>query len=232
MIKLLCRWDFNLIVTLMTTSTVIPHIVAFQRNIYFSTFRSSMSFCVPVSCNENNADKKTRGRYGSTCLSMGKMRNKQADLQRKMMMAKQQAAQKGKGGNECGNNETERMTDEEIKERNDRKRFEELLKSHSISNSDVGEEASEIYLSQEQEEENIDAYRKFSIIYEIWKISSRLIYDPNSLPQSHILSCAFAFLSCKQGKVWIDCLRETQHLLRCLKNWFPSSQKTPLVDLR
>lgn len=92
---------------------------------------------------------------------MGKMRNKQAELQRKMMLAKQQAAQKAnEGGGESSSKAGEekmRMTDEELKEMNDRKRFEELLNS---SMGSIGAESSDNYLSQEQEEENIDAYRK------------------------------------------------------------------------
>lgn len=91
---------------------------------------------------------------------MGKLRNKQAELQRKMALAKQQAAQKasesddGKGGKA-------RMTDEELKEANDRKRFDELLNSQSAS---IGAKSSDSYLTQEQEEENIDAFRKFWIV--------------------------------------------------------------------
>eukprot|EP00535_Pseudo-nitzschia_heimii_P009518 CAMPEP_0197184494 /NCGR_PEP_ID=MMETSP1423-20130617/10007_1 /TAXON_ID=476441 /ORGANISM="Pseudo-nitzschia heimii, Strain UNC1101" /LENGTH=271 /DNA_ID=CAMNT_0042635315 /DNA_START=107 /DNA_END=922 /DNA_ORIENTATION=+ len=102
----------------------------------------------------------TRGGYGSTCLSMGKMRNKQAELQRKMAIAKEQAAQREKECNAYVGKETERMTDEEIKEMNDRKRFDELLNSNPVLISGISEKGSETYLSKEQEEETIDAYQK------------------------------------------------------------------------
>jgi len=80
------------------------------------------------------------------------------------MLAKQQTAQKTNVGDARTSSKTGeenmRMTDEELKEVNDRKRFEELLNSHSASiGADDGIE-SESYLSQEQEEENIDAYHK------------------------------------------------------------------------
>lgn len=90
---------------------------------------------------------------------MGKFKNKQAELQRKMMLAKQQAAQKTNGGDDSITCDKKgRMSDEEVKEANDRKRFEELLNSHSAS---IGaEKSSDNYLTLEQEEETIDAYRK------------------------------------------------------------------------
>ena len=71
------------------------------------------------------------------------------------MLAKQQNAQKAK---ENGDDSKVRMTDEELKEANDRKRFDELLNSSSAM---IGEKSSDSYLTQEQEEENIDAYREF-----------------------------------------------------------------------
>lgn len=153
----LFRWDFGVIITLMTTLMTTSRIMAFQRQVNFSNLRISVSFFDPIPYNGNDANKKTRGSDRNTSLSMGKMRNKQAELQRKMIMAKQQAAEKEKEGNSQGRKE--KLTDEEIKETNDRKRFEELLNSHSASIGAIGEKDSEIYLSQEQEEENINAYR-------------------------------------------------------------------------
>ena len=92
---------------------------------------------------------------------MGKLRNKQAELQRKMMLAKQQAAQKAnENGDEAGKQKA-RLTDDELKKANDRKRFDELLNSQSAY---IGSQSSDNYLSQEQEEENIEAYRKFSFV--------------------------------------------------------------------
>lgn len=49
-----------------------------------------------------------------------------------------------------------RMSDAEMKEQNDRKRFEELLASSTVSRN-------EDYLTEQQELENIDAYRKYSV---------------------------------------------------------------------
>eukprot|EP00536_Pseudo-nitzschia_multiseries_P001139 jgi/Psemu1/250244/estExt_Genewise1Plus.C_140095 len=92
---------------------------------------------------------------------MGKLRNKQAELQRKVMLARQQAAEKANSSSpsEEGGEKKIRMTDEELKEINDRKRFEELLNSNSASFK-TDSESDDNYLNQQQEEENIDAYRK------------------------------------------------------------------------
>ena len=143
------------------------HIIAFQQQSCFIAVRSSLSFCDQTRYNGSIAKKKTRDIYRSTSLYMGKIRNKQAELQRKMIIAKQQAAEKENKGDA----KQKRMTDEEMKEINDRKRFEELLNSHSASIGAVGERESENYLSQQQEEENIDAYRKFLIKFSIYESS-------------------------------------------------------------
>lgn len=79
-----------------------------------------------------------------------KMRNKQAELLKKMAEAKEQKAQSDMGGGE-------RLSDKKIKEQNDRRRFEEMLKKQTASLNDV---SSDGYLSKEQEEAEIDAYRK------------------------------------------------------------------------
>lgn len=119
-----------------------------------------------------------RQRYSSTTntsLFMGKkLQNRQAELQKKMMLAKQQKEQqKNNSANNDNDDEVDsastkvdsRLTDEEIKEQNDRKRFEALLNSSSASMSvDAdGNSVSDNYLTIEQEDETIDAYRKFSI---------------------------------------------------------------------
>jgi hypothetical protein len=103
-----------------------------------------------------------------------KLQNRQAELQKKMMLAKQQKEQqKNNSANNDNDDEVDssstkvdsRLTDEEIKEQNDRKRFEALLNSSSASMSvDAdGNSVSDNYLTIEQEDETIDAYRKFSI---------------------------------------------------------------------
>lgn len=131
--------------------------MAFQKQSHSFTFQSAPSFCD----HENNIRKRTRGDYSSTSLFMGKMKNKQAELQRKMMLAKQQRANEddAESSSKAGEDKR-RMTDQELKEMNDRKRFEELLNSQSASIGATDAKSSENYLSEEQEEENIDAYRK------------------------------------------------------------------------
>ena len=112
-----------------------------------------------------------------TSLFMGKkLQNRQAELQKKMMLAKQQKEQQQNNSADNDNDDKEidssskvdsRLTDEEIKEQNDRKRFDALLNSSSASirmsvDAD-GNSVSDNYLTIEQEDETIDAYRKFSI---------------------------------------------------------------------
>eukprot|EP00531_Pseudo-nitzschia_arenysensis_P004564 CAMPEP_0116136282 /NCGR_PEP_ID=MMETSP0329-20121206/11638_1 /TAXON_ID=697910 /ORGANISM="Pseudo-nitzschia arenysensis, Strain B593" /LENGTH=280 /DNA_ID=CAMNT_0003631133 /DNA_START=101 /DNA_END=940 /DNA_ORIENTATION=+ len=146
------RCNFSVITVLIALA--ISHVMGFQQR--FSNFQRLSSSCPASDCNE-----KTRGGCGtSAALFMGKLRNKQAELQRKMMLAKQQAAQKANENDDdssTGGKQKLRMTDEELKEANDRKRFDELLNSQSAS---IGAQSSDNYLSQEQEEENIDAFRK------------------------------------------------------------------------
>ena len=162
------------------------------------------------------------------------MRNKQAELQKKMMLAKQQAAQTSDGGDDegpslsGGGEKKIRMTDEELKEVNDRKRFEELLNSQSASINAYSADAkssSENYLSQEQEEETIDAYRKF--FYHMGDLNS-LQYNKMNLIDS-CLSLFVCFLHRVSFRIYqynqvrgrlTDSLREIQHLTRHSKNWF------------
>lgn len=132
-------------------------VMGFQQTTKFSGFQRSLDVCRFSDVNENEMIRKSGVRLGSTSLFMGKLRNKQAELQRKMMLAKQQAAQKASENGDESSSKV-RMTDEELKEANDRKRFDELLNSHSAM---IGDKSSDSYLTQEQEEENIDAYRKF-----------------------------------------------------------------------
>ena len=73
-----------------------------------------------------------------------------------MALAKEQNAQK-EGMDLDGPQADERLSDKEIKERNDRLRFEELLKKQATSLNDV---SSDSYLSKAQEDAEIDAYRK------------------------------------------------------------------------
>jgi hypothetical protein len=88
---------------------------------------------------------------------LNKARNKQAALRKKLEEAKRQNSPTTE--DEVQRDEKKRLlSEEEIKERNDRLRFEQLLKSKaSIVLNDY---SSEGYLNRQQEEEEIDAARK------------------------------------------------------------------------
>lgn len=75
-----------------------------------------------------------------------------------MELAKQQAAER-EGQDDTASDETKKakLSDKEIKEQNDRRRFDELLKSSSVSVSGI---SSDGYLSKQQEDLEIDALRK------------------------------------------------------------------------
>jgi len=100
---------------------------------------------------------------------LSKSKNKQADLKRKLELAKQQ---NNEGTTTTSSTEwtdeqeaTTALTAEQIKERNDRKRLEQLLKrdgAKSFANYDT-----DGYLSRNQEEEEITAARKYCYSYVI-----------------------------------------------------------------
>jgi hypothetical protein len=83
--------------------------------------------------------------------------NKQAELLRKMELAKKS---KEDGGSMDIDEEeqTGALTDREMKEKNDRLRFAELLKKES--SNVLNDFSSDGYLSKQQEEEEITAMRK------------------------------------------------------------------------
>ena len=90
---------------------------------------------------------------------LNKAKNKQTLLQQKMEEAKRQKM------NEAGDVPAAtaagqgKITDQEIRERNDRLRFEELLRKGSASA--LNDYSSDGYLNRQQEEEEIDAFRKW-----------------------------------------------------------------------
>jgi hypothetical protein len=93
-----------------------------------------------------------------TQLYMGKkIRNKQADLAKKMALAKEKKSEKEDSDTSSDDASNKKIADKEIKEINDRKRFEELLKSSSVSLREI---SSDGYLNKEQEEAEIDALSK------------------------------------------------------------------------
>lgn len=90
---------------------------------------------------------------------LNSFRNKQAELKRKMEIAKQQKEIDGEEVPVIDDvTEKTSLTDIEIKEQNDRLRFQELLK-RSASNV-LNNYSSDGYLSKDQEEEEIEAARK------------------------------------------------------------------------
>ena len=139
-----------------------------------------------------------------TAVAMAKkMRNKQADLAKKMALAKEQNAQKQSVYTPETKKE-ERLSDEEMKEQNDRRRFEELLKTQAVSLGDI---SSENYLTQQQEEEIIDAYREYKF----------LRFGSGSCLS--LIRNYFVPLLNEKNVDWIGSLRVTQHRLNRLKSW-------------
>lgn len=95
----------------------------------------------------------TKGHGGVLYMAKSKSLNKQADLRRKMELAKQQKEEKI-----VESGLTLELTAQEIKERNDRLRFEELLKKEA--GNVLNDYGSDSYLNKQQEEEEIAAARK------------------------------------------------------------------------
>jgi hypothetical protein len=96
----------------------------------------------------------------TTSLGMGKQpRSKQAELAKKMALAKKENSEQP--GDDQASETTKRLTNKEVKEQNDRKRFEELLQKQSSSLSDV---SSDGYLNKQQEEAEIDAYGTYNVL--------------------------------------------------------------------
>ena len=79
-----------------------------------------------------------------------KMKNKQAELAKKMELAKQQAALET---SEEKDGSVGKLSDDEIKKQNDRKRFEELLSTQPVAMTDLSADS---YLAKEQEELDMD----------------------------------------------------------------------------
>ena len=108
---------------------------------------------------------------------MGKSINKQAELRRKLELAKQQKLQQQASTTSSSSSSSSQSTtntakqqqeqqqilsDEEIKQRNDRKRFEELLQKSSAASAVWNDYAvsDDDYRNQDQVQEDIDAARR------------------------------------------------------------------------
>lgn len=89
---------------------------------------------------------------------LNKAKNKQAALKQKLEEAKRKKLQEAGSADDTNAKELQKLSDEEIQERNDRLRFEELLKKGSANV--FNDYSSGGYLNKQQEEEEIDAYRK------------------------------------------------------------------------
>lgn len=123
-----------------------------------------------ASINENYARRRVgsnriSGSPVSTSLGMGKSINKQAELRKKMELAKRKQQQQSTddvNNNTANSNiQQQQLSDQEMKEENDRKRFEELLRQSKASvvwNDYASTE--DDYKNQEQIEEEIEASRK------------------------------------------------------------------------
>jgi hypothetical protein len=89
---------------------------------------------------------------------MAKSINKQADLMKKLKEAKQQAKGETVGDDSVNSKETTELSAKEVKERNDRLRFQQLLAEGGTSM--LNDYSSDGYLNRQQEEEEISAARK------------------------------------------------------------------------
>ena len=106
-----------------------------------------------------------RSQQSVTGLFMGKglskSNNKQALLKQKLEEAKRQKLDRAEDTETIAGRQ--KLTEREIRERNDRLRFEELLRKGSASV--LNDYSSDGYLNKQQEEEEIDAFRKCSCSY-------------------------------------------------------------------
>jgi hypothetical protein len=128
------------------------------------------SFCILVSASflartgafsvVHHDTSTTRSTASLTTLGMAKSINKQADLMKKLKEAKQQAKESsGETVEESANTkETTELSAKEVKERNDRLRFQQLLEEGGTSM--LNDYSSDGYLNRQQEEEEISAARK------------------------------------------------------------------------
>uniref|UniRef100_A0A7R9ZL38 DUF4174 domain-containing protein n=1 Tax=Craspedostauros australis TaxID=1486917 RepID=A0A7R9ZL38_9STRA len=106
-----------------------------------------------IACSDAFASKgwMLQQQRGSTQLHMAKkLKNKQFELAKKLAEAKKQKA--------ATDPKAAKLSKQEIKERNDRLRFEELLETRS--GSTLNDYSSDGYLNREQEEEEINAARR------------------------------------------------------------------------
>jgi len=157
-------------------------------------------------------------------VSMGKglnrARDKQAALRQKMEEAKRQK-QKTEGKEKPGEQEGKgQVSDEEIRERNDRLRFEELLKKGSAAV--LNDYSSDGYLNKQQEEEEIDATSKsgrFRVLLLALCLLITLALTVSTVPTTRTVQEPGSTAS----------LKETPHQQTVLKSLYPSSLKMPSV---
>ena len=134
---------------------------AFCAQIFFPLTTTADAFLVQPP----GAPSSPRSQQSVTGLFMGKglskANNKQALLKQKLEEAKRQKLDHAKDTETIAGRQ--KLTEREIRERNDRLRFEELLRKGSASV--LNDYSSDGYLNKQQEEEEIDAFRKCSCSY-------------------------------------------------------------------
>ena len=118
-------------------------------------FRSLALAILLLSSNAFHSELRITRPY-SLLLGAKKFGNKQADLQEKLRQAK---AQNQNNGDDNNSSSLKGLSDTEVKEENDRKRFAELLERRG---SLFDEYSNDSYLNTAQEEEEMQAARKLS----------------------------------------------------------------------
>jgi len=110
------------------------------------------------------AQRRSTSTQSAVALFMGKGKNKQLLLKQKLEDAKRQKLKDNANNDDAVGDSAakKQLTDKEIRERNDRLRFEELLKKGSATV--FNDYSSDGYLNKQQEEEEIDAFRKYSSV--------------------------------------------------------------------
>lgn len=161
-------------------STVFCLVAIFCAHLLFSQTTTTDAFATvrpPATAHQRAAvlarRRRSTGRTQSAVVALfmgkglNKAKNKQLLLKQKLEDAKRKKLIDQSNENDDDNGDAsktrqklQQLTDKEIQEKNDRLRFEELLKKGSASVlNDYSEDG---YLNKQQEEEEIDAFRKYS----------------------------------------------------------------------
>lgn len=140
---------------------------------------------------------------------LNKARNKAADLARKMELARKE---KEGGDSEGSEKSIAKLSEAEIKKKNDRLRFKQLLQQESANV--LNAYSKDGYLSKEQEEDEISAVRK------CW-LSTLVSHLPTAC-------CANVSIYFIQNLAWNACLRAIQLRQHPSRNSCRSSRRMQL----